>query len=79
VPELGFAPDHAPEAVQDVALVEDQVSVEEFPLETNEGFAEIDTVGGGGVTVTWADPVALPPAPVQVREKVPVAVSAPVD
>jgi hypothetical protein len=79
VPELGSAPDHAPEAVQDVALVDDQVSVEKVPLVTDDGFAEIDTVGAGGVTVTWADAVALPPAPVHVREKALVAVSAPVD
>jgi hypothetical protein len=48
VPYLGSAPDHAPEALHDVALVEDQVSVEEVPLVTDEGFAEIDTVGAGG-------------------------------
>ncbi len=48
MPELGSAPDQAPEAVQDVAFVEDQVSVEEPPLTTDDGFAEIDTVSGGG-------------------------------
>jgi len=33
------------------------------------GDGEIDTVGAG-TTVTWADAVALPLAPVHVREKV---------
>ena len=47
LPEVALAPDQAPEAVQDVALVEDQVSVEEPPLVTDVGFALIDTVGAG--------------------------------
>jgi hypothetical protein len=44
------------EAVQLVALVELQVSVEEFPLVTLVGLAASATVGGGVVpTVTMAD------------------------
>ena len=73
LPEVGLLPNHAPEATQEVAFVDDHVSVEDPPIATELGFAESDTVGtggGGGVpdTVTLADALALPPAPVQVRE-----------
>jgi hypothetical protein len=43
VPEVALAPDHAPEAEQAVAFVEDQVSIELPPLATEVGFAAIDT------------------------------------
>ena len=76
--ESGLLPDHAPEATQEVALVDDQVSVEDPPLATEVGFAESDTVGAG-ITVTVADALALPPDPVQERVNVLVFVSAPVD
>ena len=64
-----MVPDQAPEAVQLVALVEDQVSVEPDPLWIELGLAEIETVGAGvaAVTVTFAEPLALPPAPLQLR------------
>ena len=70
VPEVALAPDQPPEAVQEVALVEDQVSVEDPPLATDAGFAASDTVGGSGVpaTVTVAEALPLPPEPEQVRE-----------
>jgi hypothetical protein len=63
-------------------LVEDQVSVEDEPLATVVGLAAIETVGtggGGGVlgTVTVTDALALPPAPVQVMEKLVLVASAP--
>jgi hypothetical protein len=76
-----LAPDQAPDAVQDVASVEDQVSVEEPPLATELGFAESVTVGAGVVPVmlTWAEPLPVPPAPVQLRLNVLVVVKAPVD
>ena len=67
LPEVVLLPDHAPEAVQEVALVDDQVSVEDAPLATEVGFAVSDTVGRGS-TVTVAEALALPPEPVQVRE-----------
>ena len=51
---MACAPDHPPEAVQAVALVEDQVNVELPPLETLVGLALSDTVGGAE-TVTVAD------------------------
>jgi len=47
LPEFAMAPDHAPEAAQEVALVEDQVSIDDPPLVTDAGFAESDTVGTG--------------------------------
>ena len=58
-------PDQAPEPVQDVALVDDQVNVELPPLDTALGPALRMTVGAAGLTETVADCVALPPAPVQ--------------
>ncbi len=66
-------PDHAPEATQEVALVDDQVNMEDPPLATDVGFAASDTVGtggGGGMpdTMTVVEVLALPPEPVQVRE-----------
>jgi hypothetical protein len=67
LPEVALLPDHEPEAVQEVALVEDQLRVEDAPLATEVGFAESDTVGTGN-TVTVAEALALPPEPVQVRE-----------
>jgi hypothetical protein len=55
VPLVACAPDHAPDAMQDVALVDDQVSVELLPLETELGLALSATEGAGAVTVTVAD------------------------
>ena len=52
-PDVAFAPDHPPLAVQEVALVEDQVKVVKLPDVTEVGLAERVTVGagvGGGVT-----------------------------
>ena len=62
-----LAPDHAPEATQEVALVADQVSMELLPLATELGAADKVTAGAGVVTETVADCVALPPLPVQLR------------
>jgi hypothetical protein len=63
-----LAPDHAPEAVHEVALVEDHVSVEEPPLLIVLGLAPTLTVAGGfPLTLTVADCAVLPPDPVQVR------------
>jgi hypothetical protein len=73
LPEVVLLPDHEPEAEQELALVDDQVSVEDPPPTTDVGFATSDTVGtggGGGVpdTMTVVEVLALPPEPVQVRE-----------
>jgi hypothetical protein len=79
VPLGASAPDQPPEAVQPVALVELQVSIEELPLVTLVGFA-LSVAVGTGSTVTVADTLALvPPAPVQSIVNVLSAVSAPVD
>jgi hypothetical protein len=68
VPLAALFPLQAPEAVHEVALVEDQVKVEPLPLATLVGFALIETVGGGvAATVTVADWLAVPPAPVQLK------------
>jgi hypothetical protein len=48
LPEVALAPDHAPEAEQEVAFVEDQLSVEDPPLVKDVGFAARDTVGADG-------------------------------
>ena len=70
---MALAPDQSPVAVQLVALVEDQVRIEVPPFATDVGFAVSD--GGVPVTVTVADVLVLPPVPVQVREKLTLAVS----
>jgi hypothetical protein len=79
LPEIVLGPDHAPEARQEVALAEDQVSVEDPPLATDVGFAASDTVGTGDVTVTVVDALPVPPAPVQASPNVLVLVNAPLD
>ena len=67
LPLVAFAPLQPPDAVQLVASVELQVSVEAPPLTTEVGFAVSVTVGAGGVVtetlVVW---LALPPPPVHV-------------
>ena len=78
-PLTGSLPDQAPEAVHEVALVEDQVSVAALPLVSVLGLTLSVSVGVGEVTVTVADCAALPPAPVQVKVYVAFALSAPVD
>jgi len=64
-PVAALAPDQAPDAIQDVAWVADQDSMEPLPLATVLGLAEKLTVGAGVVTETVADWAALPPLPVQ--------------
>ena len=46
-PETALVPDHPPEAVHEVALVELQVSVEAVPETTGLGLVEMVTVGAG--------------------------------
>jgi hypothetical protein len=60
-----FAPDHAPEAIQDVALVADQFKVALLPLVIALGPTLSATLGALGFTVTVTVCVALPPEPVQ--------------
>jgi hypothetical protein len=67
-PFTGMLPDQAPEAVQEVALVEDQVNLELLPLATVLGLAARLTIGVCfGLTVTVVDCAALPPVPLQVK------------
>ena len=57
VPLVAFVPLHPPEAVHEVALVEDQVTVELLPDVMLVGFDEIVTVGSGvGVGVGLTEP-----------------------
>ena len=74
-----LVPDHPPDAVHEVALADDHVSVAEPPLATVVGVAVRVTEGAAGcVTVTLTDCVASPPGPVHVNAKADVAVNAPV-
>ena len=54
-PLIGLLPLHELDAVQAVALVADQVSIELVPLATELGAALIRTVGAGELTETVAD------------------------
>jgi hypothetical protein len=80
VPLVLLVPVQPPEAVQDVALVELQVNVEDAPLASVVWLADSMAVGTGlAVTVTVAAAAALvPPEPMQVSEYVVSAVKAPV-
>jgi hypothetical protein len=53
-PEVALVPDHPPEAVQEVALVEFQLRFDVPPEDTERGLADIVTVGG-----LTAEPVTL--------------------
>jgi hypothetical protein len=48
LPEVARLPLHAPDAVHDVALLEDQESVAELPDAMGDGLAEKLRVGGDG-------------------------------
>jgi hypothetical protein len=75
-PLTARAPDQAPDALQAVALVADQLNVALLPLATVLGVAVSVTVGAEGVTDTVAVCTALPPAPVHVSVYVALAVRA---
>ena len=66
-PVKGLLPDQAPEAEHEVALLEDQLSVDVPPLLIALGAVLRFTVGAAALTETVADCTALPPAPVHVR------------
>lgn len=78
-PLTALAPDQAPEALHEVALVDDHTTDAALPLMIELGLTLKLTVGAGALTETVADCAALPPFPVQERLKVALAVSAPVD
>ena len=70
-PEVPCDPDQPPDAVQEVALVDDQFNVALPPLATLVGLALKVTVGAGAGadpdTETVADFEAVPPPPLQVN------------
>ncbi len=66
-PLVVSAPLQPPDALHEVALVDDQLNVDAVPLLTVLGLAVSVTAGAGVVTDTVADCDALPPVPVQVR------------
>ncbi len=79
-PVRALVPVHAPDAVHEVALLEDQVRVDALPLAMVLGLAlKLTVTVGFALTVTVAVCAAVPPAPVQVSVYAEVAVSAPVD
>ena len=65
-PAVASEPLQPPEAVQAVALVDDQVSVALWPTVMEVGTTAMVTVGVAAVTASTAVAFALPPAPVQV-------------
>ena len=65
VPLNASLPLQAPEAVHEVALLDDQVTIELPPLATLVGLALMETVGAAPDTVTVAVFDAVPPDPVQ--------------
>jgi hypothetical protein len=66
-PLRALAPDQAPEAVQAVALVADQVNVALLPLVIALGPTLKLTVGVGDLMETVVDWTAVPPGPEQVN------------
>jgi hypothetical protein len=66
-PLVASLPLQPPEAAQELAFVDDQVSVDAAPLLTVVGFPVSVTVGVGVVTVTVTDCEALPPVPLHVN------------
>jgi hypothetical protein len=72
LPESAFEPDQPPDAEQLVALVDDHVSFDVPPEETDVGDADSVTVGAGP-TVTVREAVFEPPAPTHVNLNVVVA------
>jgi hypothetical protein len=66
-PLVALLPDQPPEAVQAVALTDDQAKMELAPLATVLGLAPMLTLTVGfALTVTVADCAAFPPSPLQV-------------
>ena len=79
LPPAAFAPANVPPvAVQDVALVELQVSVEAPPLATLVGFAFNVAVGMVPIVTVAVTTAPVPPGPVHVSEYAALVVSAPV-
>jgi hypothetical protein len=76
-PDNALGPDHAPDAVHSSTLLETQVSVASPPGETPAGAALNVTVGvSPDATLTVTRAMVAPPAPLQLSEKVVVALNA---
>ena len=58
-PEVALVPDHPPEALQEEAFVELQVTVEELPQVTDVGLAVMVTVGAGAAGVATEKPMVV--------------------
>lgn len=67
VPDVALVPDHAPDAVQPVALVDDHVNVDVAPDDTDDGDAESVSVGAVPATATVVDTVLAPPDPLHAK------------
>ena len=67
VPEIAFAPDHAPDAAHEVAFVADQLSVALPPLLMALGPTLSVTTGADALTETVAVCAAPPPLPEHVK------------
>jgi hypothetical protein len=70
VPAIAWLPDQAREAVQDVAVVLDHVSVELPCAGTAMGLAEIDTPGGWATAVLGSSACPSPPQPVAAMPRI---------
>ncbi len=70
LPEVAYVPDHAPDAVHEVASVADQVSVLLLPASIELGFAANEMTGTAtaGVTLMVVVCEAAPPSPLHESE-----------
>jgi hypothetical protein len=68
VPLTALVPVQPPLALQEVALVADQLKVADVPLAIVLGLLAKVIVGAGCVTDTVATCAAVPPLPVQLKE-----------
>jgi hypothetical protein len=66
-PKVPSLPVQPPEALQALALLDDQVNVDFAPLATVFGLALKLTTGAAALTVTVADCEAEPPLPLQLK------------
>ena len=77
-PLAGFVPLQPPEAMQDVALVELQVRVDDPPPAMVGGLAVRVAVGAEAMVTVAAVGILVPPVPIHVNEYIVLAVRAPV-
>jgi hypothetical protein len=78
LPLAASAPLHPPDAVQDVALLEVQVSVDDAPAATADGDAVRVTLGAARMLTVTATGALTPLGPAHVRENTLVAANGPV-